>query len=346
MPYIGQQPITGNFIKLDTISVVNGQAAYTMQYNSANYVPASANHMIVSLNGIIQSPGTSFTVSGSTLTFASNLVTGDVINFILVLGDVLNIGTPSDNTVTNDKLATAPTIISKGAGSDSGAIKLNCETNSHGVTIKGPPHSAAQSYTLTLPSTAPSANKALITDGSGNLSFGNAGGLVKITETNVSSSVSEVVFNSSTMTGYNRFKIVVHNLTHSTPSDLRFADSPDNGSTISFTGNFGSHYAQLISNSHAVGSGSTSNYYDFQGWNLKANVGNYYEFDLTNFGRSGTNDYKKYICNWIHYNNNNNIYGNLNYFTSSLTSAMNYIKFFPSTGTIDEGLFIVYGIVE
>jgi hypothetical protein len=172
------------------------------------------------------------------------------------------------------------------------------------------------------------------------------GGLVKITETNISSSVSEVVFNSSIMTGYNRFKIVVHNLTHSTPSDLRFADSPDNGSTISFTGNFGSHYAQLISNSHAVGSGSTSNYYDFQGWNLKANVGNYYEFDLTNFGRSGTNDYKKYICNWIHYNNNNNIYGNLNYFSSSLTSAMNYIKFFASTGTIDEGLFIVYGIVE
>tara|TARA_B100000945_G_scaffold321179_1_gene334297 strand:+ start:4724 stop:5704 length:981 start_codon:yes stop_codon:yes gene_type:complete len=176
MAYLGQQPISGDFKKLDTISVVNGQAAYTMQYNSANYVPASANHMIVSLNGIIQNPGTSFTVSGSTLTFASNLVTGDVINFIMVLGDVLNIGAPSDNTVTNDKLATAPTIISKGAGSDSGAIKLNCENNSHGVTIKGPPHSAAQSYTLTLPSTAPVANKVLQTDGSGNLSFADGGG--------------------------------------------------------------------------------------------------------------------------------------------------------------------------
>ena len=176
MPYIGKLPTTGNFIKLDTISVVNGQAAYTMQYNSANYVPASANHMIVSLNGIIQNPGTSFTVSGSTLTFASNLVTGDVINFIMVLGDVLNIGTPSDNTVTNDKLATAPTIISKGAGSDSGAIQLNCEVNTHGVKIKGPPHSAGQSYTLTLPSTAPVANKVLQTDGSGNLSFASAGG--------------------------------------------------------------------------------------------------------------------------------------------------------------------------
>lgn len=176
MPYIGNQPITGNFIKLDTISVVNGQAAYTMQKDSANFSPASANQVLVSLNGIIQNPSSSFTISGSTITFASNLVTGDVINFILVLGDVLNVGTVSDNTITNDKLATAPTLISKGAGSDSGAIQLNCEQNTHGVKIKGPPHSASQSYTLTLPSTAPSANKALITDGSGNLSFADAGG--------------------------------------------------------------------------------------------------------------------------------------------------------------------------
>ena len=165
MPYIGKLPTTGNFIKLDTISVVNGQAAYTMQKDSANFSPASANQMLVSLNGIIQNPGSSFTISGSTITFASNLVTGDVINYILVLGDVLNVGTPSDNTVTNDKLATAPTLISKGAGSDSGAIQLNCEVNTHGVKIKGPPHSAGQSYTLTLPSTAPSADKALITVG-------------------------------------------------------------------------------------------------------------------------------------------------------------------------------------
>ena len=113
MAYLGKQPEIGAYKKLDTISVVNGQAAYTMQSGSVNYSPASANHLIVSLNGIIQAPQTSYTVSGSTLTFASNLVTGDVINYILALGDVLDIGTPSDNTVTNDKLATAPTLISK-----------------------------------------------------------------------------------------------------------------------------------------------------------------------------------------------------------------------------------------
>ena len=99
MPYIGKQPTVGNFQVCDAISVVNGQAAYTMQVGSANVEPESANHMLVSLNGVVQKPGSSFTISGSTITFASNLATGDVIDFIILLGDVLNIGTPSDDTV-------------------------------------------------------------------------------------------------------------------------------------------------------------------------------------------------------------------------------------------------------
>ena len=106
MAYIGKQPVVGNFQVCDAISVVNGQAAYTMQVGSTNVEPENANHMLVSLNGILQKPGSSFTISGSTITFASNLATGDVIDFIILLGDVLNIGTPSDDTVTAAKLAT------------------------------------------------------------------------------------------------------------------------------------------------------------------------------------------------------------------------------------------------
>jgi hypothetical protein len=105
MAYIGREPQIGNFQVCDAISVVNGQAAYTMQVGGANVSPETANHMIVSLNGIIQAPGTSYTVSGSTITFASNLATGDVINFIHILGSVLDLGVPSDATVTNAKLA-------------------------------------------------------------------------------------------------------------------------------------------------------------------------------------------------------------------------------------------------
>ena len=104
MSYIGRKPTIGNFQICDAISVVNGQAAYTMQVGGVNVSPQSANHMIVSLNGTIQKPNSSFTVSGSTITFASNLATGDVIDFIQILGDVLDLGVPSDATVTAAKL--------------------------------------------------------------------------------------------------------------------------------------------------------------------------------------------------------------------------------------------------
>lgn len=104
MAYIGKQPLVGNYQKCDAITVVNGQAAYTLQVNSSNVVPQTATNMIVSLNSVIQAPIDSYTVSGSTITFDSNLATGDVIDFIVILGDVLDIGVPTDGTVTNAKL--------------------------------------------------------------------------------------------------------------------------------------------------------------------------------------------------------------------------------------------------
>ena len=48
----------------------------------------------------------------------------------------------------------------------SGQLQLNCEANTHGVKIKGPPHSAGASYTLTLPNDDGSSGQALTTDGS------------------------------------------------------------------------------------------------------------------------------------------------------------------------------------
>ena len=102
--YIGKTPTVGNFQVCDARSGVNGQAAYTLQVGGVNVAPESANHMLVSLNGLLQKPGSSFTISGSTMTFASNLATGDVIDFVQILGNVLDPGQPSDDTVTAAKL--------------------------------------------------------------------------------------------------------------------------------------------------------------------------------------------------------------------------------------------------
>ena len=104
MPFIGQQPITGAYSVLDDITT-SATATYNLQLNGGAYSPASANNLLVSLNGVIQKPGSSFTISGSQITFSSALTSSDSIDFIIALGDVLSVGTPTDGSVTNAKIA-------------------------------------------------------------------------------------------------------------------------------------------------------------------------------------------------------------------------------------------------
>ena len=66
-------------------------------------------------------------------------------------------------------------VVTGDATNGSGQITLNCENNSHGVKIKGPPHSAAASYTLTLPNDTGTANQVLTTNGVGVLNWSNGG---------------------------------------------------------------------------------------------------------------------------------------------------------------------------
>ena len=130
MSYIGRQPTVGNFQICDAISVVNNQAAYTMQVGSVNVSPESANHMIVSLNGVIQKPNSSYTVAGAVITFAANLVTGDVINFIQILGNVLDLGVPSDGTVSTAKVTdNAITLAKMASGTDGNIISYDASGN-------------------------------------------------------------------------------------------------------------------------------------------------------------------------------------------------------------------------
>ncbi len=55
--------------------------------------------------------------------------------------------------------------ISGNATGGSGKIVLNCEVNSHGVTIQGPPHSAAATYSFILPNNMGSNGQVLMTNG-------------------------------------------------------------------------------------------------------------------------------------------------------------------------------------
>ncbi len=82
--------------------------------------------------------------------------------------DIVSTGT---NDIDFDP-AVGQNVVFRGNATDgSGRIVLNCEQNTHAITIQGPAHAAAANYTLILPTTDGDAGQYLITDGSGNLSW-------------------------------------------------------------------------------------------------------------------------------------------------------------------------------
>ena len=103
MPFIGKLPETGAFRLIDGITT-SATDTYALTVEGDHYFPESARNLIVSLNGVTQAPEAAYTVSGSHIVFASALTSSDVIDYILVIGEAVDIGTPSDNTVGNAQL--------------------------------------------------------------------------------------------------------------------------------------------------------------------------------------------------------------------------------------------------
>ena len=106
MPYIGRGIETlSDRVVLDSLTA-SATASYTLQLNSVNFVPSSASSLTVSLNGVIQKPDSSYTVSGSTLTFSSALTSSDSIDFIIAERGI-TLQTPSAGSVGTSQLASS-----------------------------------------------------------------------------------------------------------------------------------------------------------------------------------------------------------------------------------------------
>ena len=122
------------------------------------------------------------------------------------LGGNLDVQAREINTsTTNGNIILAPDgtgMLEVKGNTNAGTIQLNCENNSHGVKLKGPPHSAAQSYTLTLPSSITN-NYYLKTDGSGNLSFAEVPTETKPTVADVSQTIAPATATTINITGTN-----------------------------------------------------------------------------------------------------------------------------------------------
>ena len=106
MAYIGTEPLAGQNREVDDISSsFNGSTtAFTLQVSSVNVSPESANNIIVSLGGVIQNPGTDYTIAASTITFTTAPASG-LDFFGLLLGAGINTATVADQVITNAKIS-------------------------------------------------------------------------------------------------------------------------------------------------------------------------------------------------------------------------------------------------
>ena len=131
MAYIGRQNLGGAYRQLDDISsgFDGSDTTHTMQVNSANVTVGDVNQIILSLGGVIQKPGTDFTVSGSVLTFTTAPAANTSFFAILLGSDNGGTVTPTDGSVTGDKLAstvtTSSNITTTGTTSLDGAVTIN-----------------------------------------------------------------------------------------------------------------------------------------------------------------------------------------------------------------------------
>ena len=158
-------------------SITNLTGASSGTYGNASAVP------VITVDGNGRITGIS-TVAGS-----GSGISNVVDDTSPQLGGNLDVQSREINTsATNGNIKLTPNgtgcIEVKGAGGNDGTIQLNCSANSHGVKIKSPPHSAAATYTLTLPTNIVN-GQFLKTDGSGNLSWA-ASGTASRTTTNAS----------------------------------------------------------------------------------------------------------------------------------------------------------------
>ena len=165
MAYIGKQPQIGNYIKCDAITT-SATTTFNLTSGGVAVYPQTATNCIVSLNGIIQAPTDAYTISGSTIVFASALTTSDVIDFITVLGDVLSIGTPTNGTVTTASLASGT----------SGIVAWQSVQTTGFTAVAGrgyPCNTTSSAFTVTLPASATAGDTIVLVDYAGTFATNN-----------------------------------------------------------------------------------------------------------------------------------------------------------------------------
>jgi hypothetical protein len=165
MAYIGRQLVRGqNRIYDDISSSFNGSTtAFNLTVGGDATPPAQVNQLWIILGGILQKPGTDFTVADAQVTFTTAPAAG--LDFwAMIQGDTSDMNAPSDGSVTPTKIATS------GDFAFPADVRFKDADGSHYVGLQAPT-TVSSNLVWTLPAADGSANQYLKTNGSGVLGW-------------------------------------------------------------------------------------------------------------------------------------------------------------------------------
>ena len=364
MSYIGNKPATNFETVQKQISTSNSGTTITL-----DRAVTSVQDILLTIDAVVQSYD-NYSVSGTTLTVGGTLSnnrveilyvgrtmqsvdpTDDSVSAAKIKTDAVTTAKVQNDAITVDKLnlistSSVPSLEAKGDGSSQdGYIQLNCSQNSHGVKLKSPPHSANQSYTLTLPSTAPATDKILQTNSSGVLSFVDSASPYYVQLANVTISdgdASEDIQNVFSST-YRNYLILFEGVkvgTNSADLQLIFMKS-DNSTPSEHTYAANGHFYGADNN--WTGSNSSNvTIMQGQGSGAGKQVSGFINVFQPNSTTDGIQRYTWHVSVRRHDSSNGYVTGGGN---NATASARTGFKVKCNSGNLAGGRIVVYGITN
>ena len=112
MAYIGRQAgQLGNYIRCNTITPDGSTTTFALTnvLDNTAVAPGSENNVLCSVSGVMQAPSSAFTIDNTNIVFSEAPDAADTVDFVIVLGTTIDIGTPSTGTVGMNELSATGT---------------------------------------------------------------------------------------------------------------------------------------------------------------------------------------------------------------------------------------------
>ena len=139
MAYIGRQSgQLGNYIRCNTITPDGSTTTFALTnvVNNQAVAPGSENNVLCSVSGVMQAPSSAFTIDNTNIVFSEAPDAADTVDFVLVLGQTVDIGTPSDGTVAATQLHSTLDLSSKTVTLPNTSV-TNAQLANSSITING-----------------------------------------------------------------------------------------------------------------------------------------------------------------------------------------------------------------